>query len=870
MNIPCIKKNFTITKIENIPYIFDQDKILCTFERDFDKFIIKPVGGICRFNIYNHYLGDFLEIILKQVTLIFLECSLYIVNPWENYNKTIKFSLNLTINPQVIYYNLGDKLVQKFLSLYCRHHNVFTRESVQRLSYYYFPKVNDISYIPDSFRKNRSADEINKILKCLPTKLYDYQKNSVFKMIDIENKTGNNFDCSFSSLKTVMVGDKKIYYDEDEKIFGKNSKLTSKITFTSSGGILSDEMGLGKTLTTLSLVKANTIKNKKYLDIKYSNKGRILTDCSLIVCPNHLIKQWEEEIKSIGDLKVIKFLTKVNHKKYSYYDVITADILLVSQQFLMNLKHYPTIFFKTLPPYSMYQSLDRRCKDIFKEFEKIRINNNHKKINNPLLEAFFFKRIIIDEGHELFGELANRNRSLSSYLSGLIQYFSAKSYWFVSGTPFSNRMGYYNSLKFIALKYLANQKSFNFEYNLLVENAILRKITDHNDILKHFIIRHRKTDVAKQIQIAQYKETVIKVEQTETEKSLYNSYSKNSTRKTLQQLCCHPLIADSINSIVSGNKEINLDEIQDKLLAHHKNVISTYTLKLENLNPANQEYHMLKSTYTTKLSESKYILSVLEKMNKKEELETENCSICFDTLEDPVLTKCGHLFCCECLDMCLQAKKQCPMCKANLKGTEIIKINKTNIKKENLDKGNPLINKYGSKLGKLISIIRHLTSNDDNRIIVFSQWDNMLKLLSKTLSENGVGNSIVKGNVWARNSAISNFKKGVNKLGGDNKVIMLSLTNAASGTNLNEATHIFFIEPIDATLDEIKAIEGQAIGRAIRLGKTDDVKIIRIITKNTIEEEIFNKNYQENKFVDTSTIVNVEEAMKRATVELDI
>ena len=40
----------------------------------------------------------------------------------------------------------------------------------------------------------------------------------------------------------------------------------------------------------------------------------------------------------------------------------------------------------------------------------------------------------------------------------------------------------------------------------------------------------------------------------------------------LQQLCCHPLIADSINSIVSGNKEIDLDEIQDKLLVHHKKI----------------------------------------------------------------------------------------------------------------------------------------------------------------------------------------------------------------------------------------------------------------------------------------------------------
>ena len=41
------------------------------------------------------------------------------------------------------------------------------------------------------------------------------------------------------------------------------------------------------------------------------------------------------------------------------------------------------------------------------------------------------------------------------------------------------------------------------------------------------------------------------------------------------------------------------------------------------------------------------------------------------------------------------------------------------------------------------------------------------------------------------NSAITKFKNGVNKEGSENKVIMLSLNNAASGTNLTEATHIF-------------------------------------------------------------------------------
>ena len=142
--------------------------------------------------------------------------------------------------------------------------------------------------------------------------------------------------------------------------------------------------------------------------------------------------------------------------------------------------------------------------------------------------------------------------------------------------------------------------------------------------------------------------------------------------------------------------------------------------------------------------------------------------------------------------------------------------------------------------------MRTLITNDNNRIIIFSQWDRMLNLIGKTLSDNGVANSFIKGNVWARNSAINKFKLGKDHIGKDNKVIMLSLSNSASGTNLTEATHILFAEPINANSEEIKAIEAQAIGRACRLGQKNKIKVIRILTENTIEENIYNDIYSKN------------------------
>ena len=80
-------------------------------------------------------------------------------------------------------------------------------------------------------------------------------------------------------------------------------------------------------------------------------------------------------------------------------------------------------------------------------------------------------------------------------------------------------------------------------------------------------------------------------------------------------------------------------------------------------------------------------------------------------------------------------------------------------------------------------------------------------LFRKSLSETGIDCSFITGSVYSRNKAISRFKLG----GENNSVILLSLEKSASGTNLTEASHIFFVEPIDATKEHIQEIESQAI-----------------------------------------------------------
>ena len=680
--------------------------------------------------------------------------------------------------------------------------------------------------------------------------LYDYQKNSVAKMINIENSQSS---MTINYKYTLEFNNLKISYDPNRKKFlDKDDKNKYNLKISTKGGVLADEMGLGKTITSLALVYMNP-SQKDFSNIDYSSPsnyvnshGKINAKSTLIVCPAHLAKQWETEVyKVFSNAKVIKLLTKNSHTPLKYKDIINADIIIVTQQFLMNFKYYPEINYRKCTP-SNYGHDERKSALKTKILQWVAAVENIYEKKQPNLEHFSFHRLIVDEAHEIFG-LQLTSAAMSEYMSDWLSNCSAEYKWFVSGTPFVNFSGVSNCLKFIDCKVFTdgswmdyhNCISTSYRYGSYYGKEgyqIFQKKYIIDQLLDNVMIRHRKEDT--DVNIIGYDEEVNWVELTEFEKKIYESKKNgNCSRILLQQICCHILATDAMGSLFD-NKEVNLSEIEGKLVDHNKQIITKYENKLSLLVPTMQEYHMLKKMYESKISEAKFFLKIVEKITSEDDHECdENCSVCLDKIENRVMTKCGHMFCKDCLDMCLQVKKTCPYCKNDLKGSDIYLTTDMGSTKNEEVMTNPLIQKYGSKLGKLISLARKLVIDEDNKLIIFSQWDRMLSLIGSALKENGVSNSFIQGNVYRRNAAINKFKTN-NK---EDNVIMLSLEKSASGTNLTEATHIIFVEPIDQSVDEVKAIESQAIARACRIGQDKKVKVIRILTRNTIEEEIYNK-----------------------------
>merc|ERR1711871_1134089 len=88
-------------------------------------------------------------------------------------------------------------------------------------------------------------------------------------------------------------------------------------------------------------------------------------------------------------------------------------------------------------------------------------------------------------------------------------------------------------------------------------------------------------------------------------------------------------------------------------------------------------------------------------------------------------------------------------------------------------------------------------------------------------------------------------------------VILMSLKTGGEGLNLQVANHVFVLEPWWNP-----AVEAQAIQRAHRIGQTKPVRAVRFITKETIEEKMFQLQEKKQLVFDGTVDAKVEALSK--------
>ena len=134
----------------------------------------------------------------------------------------------------------------------------------------------------------------------------------------------------------------------------------------------------------------------------------------------------------------------------------------------------------------------------------------------------------------------------------------------------------------------------------------------------------------------------------------------------------------------------------------------------------------------------------------------------------------------------------------------------------------------GSKLQAFGEIVEELLANR-HKALVFSQFVDHLSIVRNWLEQRGIAYQYLDGATPAkeRQARVQAFQAGV----GD--VFLISLKAGGSGLNLTAADYVIHLDPWWNP-----AVEDQASDRAHRMGQQRPVTIYRLVTENTIEQQI--------------------------------
>ncbi len=417
-----------------------------------------------------------------------------------------------------------------------------------------------------------------------------------------------------------------------------------------------------------------------------------------------------------------------------------------------------------------------------------------------------FEIIGIDEIHILYTkELALFKQIVTSNI---------KSRWGITGTPFVNEQSLFNIIKFLSGKNFINERIANIPD---LQHNIVKLF------LKNVKINMKEDYVWPELIINNIFVTLDKVQRDLYDTEAKTTFNKQNLRKIISE------VQLMFNADIKTPAELKAYGIN-----HYKKQYETENLKLDELNTQldniiqnedkfdqlefiNRQKHYKyliekqkevvsrhKSGYEYFINSIQEITNILE--NKQSE---NNCAICLNEHEPPIkyLKTCGHYFCGMCIDHFVKMFEdiKCPICRQQTTSDNIITVQE--------------ISEINNS-PKLHEIIKFVL-NSDSKFIIFSQF-NVLDKFCNILNKRNI-----------KSLTLGDYIKGE-----DCKVLLLSSEKNAEGIDLKEFDNLIIFEPFEDHM-YCKEIEKQLIGRIHRVGRTKPVMVYRLITKDTIEEEIY-------------------------------
>lgn len=737
-------------------------------------------------------------------------------------------------------------------------------------------KENDSSHSEDTmdlnqlklfYRATQSLDSLRKLPEIEPSedvfklKLRRYQKQGLAWMLkrehefnrlstsqevaDLNDNMMNPLWKQFEwpkdmSWATQKLSGNRVDLNEDRYFYanlhtGEFSIEKPVLKTLIKGGILSDEMGLGKTISTLALILSaphdSTIVDNQFYGTKDQDQGSsqehskpYASKTTLIVVPMSLLTQWSTEFN------------KANNSPDAHCEIYYGGNVSSLKTLLTRIKTPPTVILTT---YGIVQN----------EWSKlIKDKKNHEVEVSTGLFSIDFYRVVLDEGHTI------RNRMTAT--SKAVLQLSSKCRWVLTGTPIINRLDdLYSLVQFLKLEpwsQISYWKMFisdPFEkkdykqafdvVNAILEPVSLRRTKQMRDINGKLLVElPPKEIIVEKLRFNKSQEKIYKHYLDRAESSVKSGLAHGDLLKKYSTILVHILRLRQICCDVEllGSRDENDEDLSSgNQLVNESIDVACLMEKLET------------GTGAGKFEEGE-LKEVLSKIYKKyptdDSFSIMECSICTTEpidLQNALFLECGHSFCKNCLDEYLEFQKQknlelrCPNCRELLNPNHLLKLEIADGKKPSLI---PFDN--NPKPAKIDALLKHLKLLQDTsageQVVIFSQFSSYLDVLERELSEafspdiaqiykfDGRLNLKERANVL-HSFAIKDFAK--------QKILLLSLKAGGVGLNLTCASYAFMMDPWWSP-----SMEDQAIDRIHRIGQTNNVKVVRFIIENSIEEKM--------------------------------
>ncbi|KAJ1766388.1 DNA repair protein rad16 [Coemansia sp. RSA 1813] len=584
------------------------------------------------------------------------------------------------------------------------------------------------------------------------------------------------------------------------------------------GGILADEMGMGKTLQTIALLLVNRGKP------------------TLVVCPTVALMQWKAEIEMATDsLSVLIFY---GNERKKLLDADSGDVDMEQ------LEKYDVI----LTTYAVMESGFRRERTGFRSKGALRKEPS-------VLHRIEWFRLVLDEAHNLKDRSSNSARAAFE--------LHAQRVWSLTGTPLHNRVGELYSLIRLTKSdpfsmYFCHEctcKSLHWNF---ARNGGTSCTECGHMYTRHFCFWNMH--VLKPIQKHPASTLMSRVGFRKLGRLLDNVMLRRTKIERAQDLGLPPRVVVTRRDKFSPAEE----DFYVSLFTDYQREFDTYAQHGTVLNNYANIFELITRMRLAANHPDLLRLKVNSARVGCDSDDTLVCAICNEEAEDPIVSRCKHVFCRVDAQMYITgagdeaaAILRCPMCYAvfdidltqpemqvrqtitnhsggdgaTLMETMMSTPHTTEYRRSIVNRIDMRQWRSSTKIEALVEeLSRHRRSNTNIKSIVFSQFVNFLDLIQWRLNRAGFSVCRLDGRMspTQRDAVIRTFMTHP-----EYTVFLVSLKAGGVALNLTEASHVYL-----ADCWWNPSVEVQAMDRIHRMGQHRPIKVTRIIIENSIESRI--------------------------------